>query len=142
MKISDDLYLESRPNTQALLYDLSQKVLRGVGYDRGSVAVIYQAHVPDIHGPQPDKGTSWPPDRQCKLLSGAMQRAVPRQRSGPPAVSPVPASPSAFAALPGGGVAPVPIQPMKRGVGLLWAAVAEWGPGPLRAVQTFDFCAG
>lgn len=26
-------------------------------------------------------------------------------------------------------IAPVPLQPVKRGIGLLWAAVAEWGPG-------------
>mgnify|MGYP007033827709 CR=1 FL=1 len=57
VKISDDLYLENGPNTQVLLYDFSQKVLRRVGYDCGSVAVIYRdpSYEPDIHGPQPDE---------------------------------------------------------------------------------------
>ena len=69
------------------------------------------------------------PHRRCDLPKG--QRRGPFRASGAalPLFSPVLAPPSAFAALPGGGVAPVPIQPVKRGVSLLWAAVAEWVPG-------------
>ena len=43
LKINDGLYLESRFDTQALLENLTQKVLRRVGYDCGGVAVLYQA---------------------------------------------------------------------------------------------------
>ena len=43
LKIKDSLYLESKFDTQALLENLTQKVLRRVGYDCGGVAVLYQA---------------------------------------------------------------------------------------------------
>lgn len=42
LKINGGLYLESKFDTQALLDNLTQKVLRRVGYDCGGVAVLYQ----------------------------------------------------------------------------------------------------
>lgn len=44
LKINDGLYLESKFDTQALLDNLTQKILRRVGYDCGGVAVLY--HIP------------------------------------------------------------------------------------------------
>ena len=44
LKISDGLYLESKFDTQTLLDDLTQKILRRVGYDCGGVSVLY--HIP------------------------------------------------------------------------------------------------
>ena len=43
LKINNSLYLESKFDTQALLENLTQKILRRVGYDCGGVAVLYQA---------------------------------------------------------------------------------------------------
>ena len=42
LKITEDLYLESKFDTQALLDNLDQKILRRVGYDCGGIAVLYQ----------------------------------------------------------------------------------------------------
>lgn len=42
LKINDSLYLESKFDTQALLENITQKILRRVGYDCGGVAVLYQ----------------------------------------------------------------------------------------------------
>ncbi len=43
LKINEGLYLESKFDTQALLENLTQKILRRVGYDCGGVAVLYQS---------------------------------------------------------------------------------------------------
>ena len=42
LKITEGLYLESKFDTQALLDNLIQKVLRRVGYDCGRIAVLYR----------------------------------------------------------------------------------------------------
>ena len=42
LKISDDLYLEGKFDTQVLMDDLVKKILRRVDYDHGSVAVLYR----------------------------------------------------------------------------------------------------
>ena len=44
LKVNDGLFLESKFDTQALLDNLTQKILRRVGYDCGGVAVLY--HIP------------------------------------------------------------------------------------------------
>ena len=43
LKITEGLYLESKFDTQALLDNLTQKILRRVGYDSGGIAVLYQS---------------------------------------------------------------------------------------------------
>ena len=43
LKINEDLYLESKFDTQALLENLTQKILRRVGYDCGGIAVLYRS---------------------------------------------------------------------------------------------------
>ena len=42
LKINEDLYLEGKFDTRALLDNLTQKILRRVGYDCGGIAVLYQ----------------------------------------------------------------------------------------------------
>ena len=42
LKITEGLYLESKFDTQALLENLDQKILRRVGYDSGGIAVLYR----------------------------------------------------------------------------------------------------
>lgn len=42
LKINDDLYLESKFDTQALLDNLTQRILRPVGYDCSGVMVLYR----------------------------------------------------------------------------------------------------
>lgn len=42
LKINDALYLEGKFDTEALLTNLTQKILRRVGYDYGGVAVLYR----------------------------------------------------------------------------------------------------
>lgn len=42
LRISEGLYLESKFDTQALLDNLTQKILRRVGYDYGTIAVLYR----------------------------------------------------------------------------------------------------
>ena len=88
-----------------------------------------------------------------------MQRAVPRQRSGPRTVFPVWARLRAFAALLRPGQSPGPTEGVKRGVGpfvgrLCGPGVSAPGRGPVlparqgmaggdfRAIQPFDFSAG
>ena len=63
LKISDGLYLESKFDTQALLENLTQKILRRVGYDCGGVAVLYQAPRQETvlaAEPEQDEGFSTP----------------------------------------------------------------------------------
>ena len=43
LKITEGLYLESKFDTQALLDNLTQKILCRVGYDCGGIAVLYQS---------------------------------------------------------------------------------------------------
>ena len=43
LKITEGLYLESKFDTQALLDNLTQKILRRVGYDCGGIAVLYRS---------------------------------------------------------------------------------------------------
>ena len=43
LKITEGLYLESKFDTQALLENLEQKILRRVGYDSGGIAVLYRS---------------------------------------------------------------------------------------------------
>ena len=43
LKITEGLYLESKFDTQALLENLDQKILRRVGYDSGGIAVLYRS---------------------------------------------------------------------------------------------------
>ena len=43
LKITEGLYLESKFDTQALLENLDQKILRRVGYDCGGIAVLYRS---------------------------------------------------------------------------------------------------
>ena len=44
LKITEGLYLESKFDTQALLDNLTQKILCRVGYDCGRTAVLYRSH--------------------------------------------------------------------------------------------------
>ncbi len=62
LKISDGLYLESKFDTQTLLDDLTQKILRRVGYDCGGVSVLYQdpRQDPAMVGPEQDEGPVQP----------------------------------------------------------------------------------
>ncbi len=62
LKISDGLYLESKFDTQTLLDDLTQKILRRVGYDCGGVAVLYQdpRQDPAMVGLEQDEGPVQP----------------------------------------------------------------------------------
>ena len=43
LKITEGLYLESKFDTQALLDNLTQKILRRVGYDSCGIAVLYRS---------------------------------------------------------------------------------------------------
>ena len=43
LKITEGLYLESKFDTQALLENLDQKILRRVGYDSCRIAVLYRS---------------------------------------------------------------------------------------------------
>ena len=43
LKITEGLYLESKFDTQALLDNLTQKILYRVGYDCGGIAVLYRS---------------------------------------------------------------------------------------------------
>ena len=43
LKITEGLYLESKFDTQALLDNLTQKILRRVGYDCSMIAVLYRS---------------------------------------------------------------------------------------------------
>ena len=43
LKITEGLYLESKFDTQALLDNLTQKILCRVGYDCGGIAVLYRS---------------------------------------------------------------------------------------------------
>ena len=42
LKIAEGLYLESKFDTQALLDNLTQKILRRVGYDCNMIAILYR----------------------------------------------------------------------------------------------------
>ncbi len=42
LKINDGLYLESKFDTEALLTNLTQKILRRVGYNYGGVMILYR----------------------------------------------------------------------------------------------------
>ena len=42
LKITEGLYLESKFDTQALLDNLTQKILRRVGYDCNMIAILYR----------------------------------------------------------------------------------------------------
>ena len=48
LKITEGLYLESKFDTQALLDNLTQKILRRVGYDCGGIAVLYRSPQQEI----------------------------------------------------------------------------------------------
>ena len=43
LRITEGLYLESKFDTQALLDNLTQKILRRAGYDCGRIAVLYRS---------------------------------------------------------------------------------------------------
>ena len=48
LKITEGLYLESKFDTQALLDNLTQKILCRVGYDCGGIAVLYRSPQQEI----------------------------------------------------------------------------------------------
>ena len=48
LRITDGLYLESKFDTQALLDNLIQKILRRTGYDCGRIAVLYRCPQQEI----------------------------------------------------------------------------------------------
>ena len=48
LQITEGLYLESKFDTQALLDNLTQKILRRVGYDYGRIAVLYRSPQQEI----------------------------------------------------------------------------------------------
>lgn len=70
LKINDNLYFESKFDTEALLTNLTQKILRRVGYDYGNVMVLYRdrkmeiaagpAQEEPIAEPEQDEGISPP----------------------------------------------------------------------------------
>ena len=64
LKINDGLYLESKFDTQALLDNLTQKILRRVGYDCGGIAVLYRS-------PQQEIGlANWEIDSEISAPTG------------------------------------------------------------------------
>ena len=48
LKITEGLYLESKFDTQALLENLTQKILRRAGYDCSMIAVLYRSPQQEI----------------------------------------------------------------------------------------------
>ena len=71
-----------------------------------------------------------------------MQKAVPRQWSGPPAVLPRVGPFEGVCGVPERVVAPVHLPPLKRGVGPLWAAVSGWGSGAAKGNAEVRFLCG
>ena len=50
LKITEGLYLESKFDTQALLDNLTQKILRRVGYNCSMTAVLYRSPQQEMAG--------------------------------------------------------------------------------------------